>query len=576
MKIIKNNYIRNFFIMLLEYKGKHIIAMIFSLIHSGLVLLQPIILMNIIDKGIMNLDLSVIIHYSLIYMLVVLLQNIINIITTYLYSLIGKRFINNLRYKLIKHIEMQSGCFHTNIETGELYTVFNNDIDNIEEVASSLIFDIFSDILISIFMCAFLVYLQPDLFLIIILLQPIMYVTQKKYNRISNNLAVNIRNVLGDISKNVQEFISLVPQFIKLNALEYFWRKYRKDAEEYTKKSIKLDFVYSKSMSIASVISNMTMCIIFGYGGYKIVLGTMSIGGLISFNQYSQKLFMPLLKIVQYNIRLKKTIVSINKVYGLLDRNNKIIREKPYYDSGIMKGSISFKNVKFSYDNKKNVYNELNLDIIPFTFNGIVGESGEGKSTVINLLMRLWDTEKGEILIDGINIRRYDINALRKKIALVTQEPFLVNDSILNNLVIQNPEISMTAIIDAVKRAGIYNFIMALPEKFNTQVGENGVKLSGGQKQRIAIARVLLQNAPIVILDEATSALDNNTENYITEEFYKALKGKTVIVISHRFCLIKKCSQINVMKNGRIIEYGTHDYLISKGGEYTQLYNKNL
>lgn len=408
------------------------------------------------------------------------------------------------------------------------------------------------------------------------LLQPIMYFTQKKYNKLSNELAIKIRRILGNISKNVQEFISHISQFIKLNAQEYFWEKYGKEAQEYTENSIKLDLIFSKSMSAASIISNMTMCIIFGYGGYKIVLGTMSMGGLISYSQYSQKLFMPLQKITQYNIKLKKTVVSINKVYGILGHTEEIVRDKPYYDKEITKGEINFKDVYFSYDNKQYVYKGLDLNIIPGTFNGIVGESGTGKSTIINLLMRLWDVDRGEIIVDGINIRQYQINLLRKGISLVTQDPFLVNDSIINNLTMLDPEVSDKDVIEASEQAGIYDFIVSLPEKFDTKVGENGVKLSGGQKQRIAIARVLLQKTPIVILDEVTAALDNSLEDYIVEKFYKALKGKTVIIISHRLPLIKNCERINVIKDGKIIEYGTHDYLILKKGEYNRLYSKNL
>lgn len=576
MKIIKNENIRCFIKMLATYRKKHIIAMVFSFLNSGLVLLQPIILMNIIDQGIMNLDLKIVILGTVIYMVTVLIQNLINIFSTYLYSTIGKSFIYDLRFKLLKHIQNQTGNFQTSIETGELFTVFDNDIDNIEEVASSMIFNIFSDILVSICMCVFLIYLQPDLFLIIILLQPIMYFTQKRYNKLSNELAIKIRRILGEISKNVQEFISHISQFIKLNAQEYFWNKYEKEAQEYTENSIKLDLIFSKSMSAANIISNMTMCIIFGYGGYKIVLGTMSIGGLISYNQYSQKLFMPLHKIIQYNIKLKKTVVSINKVYGILGQTEEIVRDKPYYDKEITKGEINFKDVYFSYDNKQYVYRGLDLNIIPGTFNGIVGGSGTGKSTIINLLMRLWDVDRGEIIVDGINIRQYQIGLLRSGISLVTQEPFLVNDSIFNNLTMLDPEVSEKDVIEASEQAGIYDFIASLPEKFDTKVGENGVKLSGGQKQRIAIARVLLKKTPIVILDEATAALDNSLEDYIVEKFYKALRGKTVIMISHRLSLIKNCERINVIKDGKIIEYGTHDYLISINGEYTRLYSKSL
>ena len=573
MKVIKNKNVKSFLHMLAGYKKKHIIALIFSIANSALIIFQPIVLMHIIDDGIMQKNLRNILVYISIYLGVVILQNIVNIIATYSYSSIGKSFIYDLRIKLLKHVQSQSGYVQTNFETGELFTIFDNDIDNIEEASSNLIFSIFSDILVSGCMCAVLLYLQPDLFLIIVLLQPIMFITQKKYKQTSHKVTVRIRGILGDISKSVQEFFSQITNFLKMNATSYFWSRYEKNAKDYLKYSVKLDFVFAKSMSVANFISCLTMCVIFGYGGYKIILGTMSIGGLISFNQYSQKIFSPLLKFVQYNIQLRKTLVSIDKIYGTLEQSQEIKCTLPYYEGNITMGAVTFKDVYFSYDGKKNVYQGLNLDIIPEKFNGIVGESGEGKSTIINLLMRLWDVQQGSILLDGVDIRHYKLDVLRGSIALVTQDPFLVNDTIRNNLTLLE-DIGEEEIIKAAKQAGIYDFIVSLPDGFDTEVGENGIKLSGGQKQRIAIARILLKNAPIVILDEATAALDNNTEEYIIDKFYEALQGKTVVIISHRLSIIKNCVNINVLSQGRVVESGTHDELISLAGHYKQLYDK--
>lgn len=575
MKIKKNRNINSFLHMLATYKKKHIIAMFFSIVQSVLMLFQPIVLMNIIDKGIMQKDLKEIAFYICIYLGVVVLQNIVNIVATYLYSSVGKCFIHDLRVKLLKHIQKQSGNAQSNFETGELFAIFDNDIDNMEEAASNLMFSIFSDILVSICMCIFLLYLQADLFFIIVLLQPIMFVIQKKYKQSSHKVAIKIRELLGEISKNVQEFFAHITDFVKLNAASYFWNKYEKNAKEYLENSVKLDLIFAKSMSVADFISCLTMCTIFGYGGYKIVIGKMSIGGLISFNQYALKLFSPILKITQYNIQLRKTMVSIDKVFGLLGKQEEVTNEPIGCEKEIVEGNIKFKDVYFSYDGKRNIYQGLNLNIIPGEFNGIVGESGEGKSTIINLLMRLWDVQQGAIIVDGLNIKRYSLDRLRKSIALVTQEPFLVNDTIRNNMTLLE-SVSEEDVIMAAKQSGIYDFIISLPNGFNTRVGENGVKLSGGQKQRIAIARILLRNTPIVILDEATAALDNNTEEYIIDKFYETLKGRTVIIISHRLSIIKNCAYINVLRNGSIVESGSHEELLLLEGYYKQLYDKIL
>lgn len=556
----------------MRFRLQHLLGMILSLANSALLLLQPIVLMKIIDEGITASNIVVLVKYITIFLSLVVLQNICEYIKTYIYSFIGKQFIYELRIKVLKHIEKMSGQFFVNTNAGELFTIFDDDIDNIEQLASNMIFTFISDILVSVIMCIYLCWLQPELFFIILISQPIMFYIQKRINKKTNLLSFALRDILGQIVKEVQEYLTSVMQFIKMNAKQVFWSNYNKSGSEYTQKSLQLDMSYGKSVALGSVISAIVVCVIFGYGGYKVVTGELTIGGLITFNQYSQKLFQPIISIAQNSTYLKRILVSFDKVFNLLRNDSELVEARPIYNDQIVNGDIRFYNVKFGYDDNRIVYDKLNLHFANNMFTGIVGRSGEGKTTIINLLLRLWDVKEGCIEIDGVNLKNYNIEKLRDSISVVTQDVFLLNDTIKNNLTLLDKNISMREIEEITKKLDLYDFIQNSPEGFETIVGDNGIKLSGGQKQRISIARVLLKNNPVIIFDEATASLDNNAQEEIIKLIFEYLKNKTVIIIAHRLKVVKECDNIIVIDNGRMIESGTHDLLMKKEGLYYNLY----
>ena len=556
----------------MRFRLQHLLGMILSLANSALLLLQPIVLMKIIDEGITASNIVVLVKYITIFLSLVVLQNICEYIKTYIYSFIGKQFIYELRIKVLKHIEKMSGQFFVNTNAGELFTIFDDDIDNIEQLASNMIFTFISDILVSVIMCIYLCWLQPELFFIILISQPIMFYIQKRINKKTNLLSFALRDILGQIVKEVQEYLTSVMQFIKMNAKQVFWSNYNKSGSEYTQKSLQLDMSYGKSVALGSVISAIVVCVIFGYGGYKVVTGELTIGGLITFNQYSQKLFQPIISIAQNSTYLKRILVSFDKVFNLLRNDSELVEARPIYNDQIVNGDIRFYNVKFGYDDNRIVYDKLNLHFANNMFTGIVGRSGEGKTTIINLLLRLWDVKEGCIEIDGVNLKNYNIEKLRDSISVVTQDVFLLNDTIKNNLTLLDKNISMIEIEEITKKLDLYDFIQNSPEGFETIVGDNGIKLSGGQKQRISIARVLLKNNPVIIFDEATASLDNNAQEEIIKLIFEYLKNKTVIIIAHRLKVVKECDNIIVIDNGRMIESGTHDLLMKKEGLYYNLY----
>ena len=300
----------------------------------------------------------------------------------------------------------------------------------------------------------------------------------------------------------------------------------------------------------------------------------MSIGDLIAFQQYTGMLIGPCISIIRSNTRIQQSLVSINRIFSILDEpitiqnDNKGKKFKESFD-----GDILFDGVDFSYNEDKTLDN-INIKFEKGKTTALVGSSGYGKSTIVNLLFRLWDIDKGKIMVDNIDIKDYNLKSLRKNISIVTQDLLLFDDSILNNLTLGNKNISKEYVKDICNRVDIYNFINELPNGFDTIIGEKGVKLSGGQKQRVAIARALISKSSIVIFDEATSALDNISQKTILENINDLLENKTVIVIAHRLSTIKNADKIYVIDKGKVIESGSHEELILNESTYYSLVNE--
>lgn len=556
-----------------KYKKQHVFAMIFMVIGTLLALLLPYITMKIIDTAIKEKDIALLIKLALLTLGVSLLQGGSKLLSDYIYSLIGKRMVVDLRIKIVTHLQKLSGKYYTNTQTGELIARVQSDVANVEEVATKMLFSVISDVLLSIGMLVFLIGLQFDLLIISLLLQPLMFFIQNRFNRKTAITAMESRNVFGELSILIQELFSAMMHFTVLNARKYFFKKYIPIEKNYIKKNIRLEMLFSSSMVGMNIISTLITITVLGYGGYKVILGTLTIGGLIAFNLYSQRLLVPIMRIAQLNMKFQQTFISINRIFEILDEPVEIKQENKSYKPVELSGKIEFKDVAFSYDNSSLIKN-LNLQFEPGRVTAIVGTSGAGKTTISNLILRLWDVQDGKILIDGRDIKEYNLIYLRKNISLVSQDVFLLNDTVYNNIALSG-NITMEEVIKAAKNADIYDFIQSLPKKFDTIVGERGMKLSGGQKQRISIARAIIRNSPIIILDEATSSLDNISEKSVQENLGEFLKDKTTIVIAHRLSTIENADKIYVLENGSVLESGRHNKLLDLKGIYYDLYLKN-
>lgn len=559
---------------ILRYKKRHFIAALFMLIQALLVIVKPYILMQLIDKIIPQKDLERLIQTIILYVAVIIVENISTLISEYMYAVIGKNIVNDLRGEIVTHIQKMSGKYFCSMDSGELLTTVNEDVATVEDFATTMIFSIISDIVTAVIMFVFLCRLQLDLLIAAVILQPVIFYLQRLFNGKINKNVSDLRNTYGKYTSVVDEFFNDTMSFVNQNAKDFFTKKYNQVANEFLKIGIKLQLNFAKSKISTRILSGLITVIILGYGGYKVMIGAMTIGALVTFNSYAQQLISPVFRIAQLKMNLQETQIALQRIIKVLEEPIEIEDDENGYIPEELKGNIEFKDVVFGYTEDKNVLNGLNITFGNNRTSAIVGSSGGGKTTIVSLLFRLWDIKEGTILLDDVDIRKYNLSYLRKQISIVSQDVYIFNDTIHNNLVLENKDITMAEVINVTKQIGIYDFIMTLPEQFESSVGQRGITLSGGQKQRISIARALLKNAPIVILDEATSALDNLSEGLIKNEFVNIFKDKTVLMIAHRLSSIEDADIIYVLKDGKVVEQGNQTELMSKHAIYYSMYIK--
>lgn len=410
------------------------------------------------------------------------------------------------------------------------------------------------------------------MFFLVIL--PLMILNQRHY---INKINVSYKNCRENISVSnsvLQEFFAQIMDIVALNADSFFINKIAKKLKIVETSYVNYGLIcYLRSFAI-QIFSLFTFVAILCIGGMGVIESTITVGGLIAIVENYQKIMTPFIRVSDFLASYQECSVSLNRINRLLNQKKDENYQIDYDIEQV--NAIAFQEVSFFYEEGKNVLNNVSMKFEYGKVTALVGESGSGKTTIGNLLLRLWQPQEGNIYIDDKEITNFTVKSIREKISIVSQNVVLFDDTILNNIRLQNTSISEDEIWKMCKTCGIYDFIKGLPEGLETMVGERGVKLSGGQKQRIEIVRALLKNTPIILFDEATSALDNNTENIIQNAIDQIKDNHIVIVIAHRLSTIQNADKIYVIQDGMIIEEGKHEQLIEKNGKYASLYNREL
>lgn len=487
-------------------------------------------------------------------------------------SVIGQRIICDLQNRLFSHLmKLDLNFYHRN-SSGELISRFTNDIMLMRYSVSNVIVGLGKDLTSLIVLIAIMFYRDWMLASIAFFLLPSIVLPISKISRRMRKVTYNTQDEFGKITSQLSQIFQGM-RVVKTYGMEPYEISRVESATERVYQLItKATRIRATTSPIIEVLGGLTTTLIIAYGGWQVLKGTRTAGEFISFTGALLLCYDPLKRLGNLNTSLQEGLSAAQRVFETIDTQPLIVNKntaKPITD---IQGRLTFKNVSFTYPNGTSALSDINLSVSQGKSIALVGSSGSGKSTFINLIPRFYDITDGEILIDDVSIQDITVDSLRSHIALVSQEITLFDDTIRNNIAYGRFGAGDQDIIDAATSAAAHDFIMKLPKGYDTIVGENGVMLSGGQRQRIAIARAMLKNAPILLLDEATSALDTHSERHVQGALEALMQGKTTIIVAHRLSTIINVDTIYVMDQGRIVEVGNHETLIKKNGHYAELW----
>ena len=556
------------------YKWTFYFVALAAILLSVFGVLRPYLLQMTIDEGIVPQDIDVVFFYVALMAGILLLEVLFQFCFIYFANLLGQDVVRDLRVDLFQHMLQFKMKYFDKSAVGRLVTRAVSDIETISSIFSQGLFMIISDLLKMLVVLGFMFSQSWRLTLLVLVVLPfILYATRIFQIKMKSAFEV-VRAEVANLNTFVQERITgmKIVQLFSREQTEY--QKFQEINDKHRKGWIRTVWYNSIFFPIAEMSTSVTIGLLVWYGGLRVMEGSeaITLGVIVAFIQLTQMLFTPLRQIADKFNTLQMGMVAANRVFGILD-TKATIPDNGTIEVEHLKGEISFDNVRFGYVENEEVLKGISFQALPGETIAIVGATGAGKSTVINLLNRSYEISGGKILIDGINIEEMTLRSLRAQIAIVLQDVFLFADTIANNISLNDPDISEEEIIAAAKEIGVHDFISSLPGGYQYNVKERGVMLSSGQRQLIAFLRAYVSNPSILVLDEATSSIDTYSEQLIQKATDKVTRGRTSIVIAHRLATVKKADKILVMEAGKIVEEGNHEELLKKeGGYYKNLY----
>jgi ATP-binding cassette subfamily B multidrug efflux pump len=556
------------------YKKRYYGVILFAFTLALFASLRPLLLQLTIDKYIRTGSEKGLLNYALIMGMLLLLEVLSQFYFVYWANWLGQDIIKDIRTKLFKHILTFRMKYFDNSPVGMLVTRSVSDIEQIARIFSQGLFMIFSDLLKMIVCLVVMFYMNWQLSMIVVVAMPILVYITRIFQRKMQVAFEEVRTQVNNMNVFVQERVTGMKIVQLFNRENIEFEKFKEINQKHNQAWIKNIFYNSVFFPIADIISSITLGVIILYAGMQIINGNpfSTFGQMGAYTMFIGMLFNPLRQIADKFNEMQMGMIAANRVFDILD-SDVDVQDNGTKIAQHFKGNIRFEDVRFSYIPNEEVLKGINLKVNAGETIAIVGATGAGKSTIINLLNRFYEIDSGAIYIDDQNINGFQLESLRRQIAIVLQDVFLFADTIHNNITLNNPDISREDVINAAKEIGVHKFIKSLPGGYDYDVKERGVMLSSGQRQLIAFLRAYVSNPSILILDEATSSIDTYSEELIQRATETITKGRTSIVIAHRLATIINADKIIVMDKGQIVEEGSHFQLLSKAnGYYKNLY----
>ena len=543
-----------------------------SVLTAGLEISFPMIVRYILEDILPAGDMVRLVHTAAVLFILYVVCLCSSFCVSYFGRSMGTHIENDLRCRLFSHIESMSFSFFDNAKTGQLLSRIISDISEIGD----LVFQMPNLIMVCLItMCGsafFLFYINWQLAIFVLFLIFLKTAGTMILNRRMKETFRTAREKMGLVSSQAMESLNAI-RLVQSFCNEAVELKKFVAASDKLRRAQQRTFMFEAYLTSSVIFfSNLTNLVIIAAGSFFIMLGVMSLGDLVAFLMYLMVFIRPIMQLTMLTERYQRGLAGYRRYEELMAIEPDVADKTDAVEAGVIEGRVAFEDVSFSYNGKDLVLRRFSLDIPRGKTVAIVGPTGAGKSSVASLLLRFYDIQSGRITLDGRDIRQYTLSSLRRSIGIVQQDVFLFSDSIRENIAYGRPDATEQEIIEAAKLADAHEFIMKLPDGYDSAIGERGVKLSGGQKQRLAIARVFLKNPPVLILDEATSALDNETERKIQQALQDLSHNRTTLVIAHRLATIRHADRIVVLTKEGICEQGTHGELMERKGLYYELY----
>lgn len=566
-----NNY-KRLLLYAKPYSGRLMLAFLFTSVAAAGNLFVPWILKDVIDKVLMNKDIFLLNTIAVTIVIVFFIRGICFYAQTYLMSYVGQKVIIDIREAVYRKLQFLSLGYFEKRQTGTIMSYVTNDVGALQGSIIESATDFVTEMSILIGSLALMFNLHWKLSLLTLITMPLVAKAMDLFGKKLKRTSGIMQERAADITAVLQETISSVRVIKSFVREEYEIARFVKENYANFRAQMKNAQVMATLTPVIELIAAIGVTFLIWYGGFEVINGNLTAGALIAFLVYATNLANPIKRLSRIYGNIQKAMAAAERVFSVLDEKTDIVEKDNATELKAVIGKVDFKAVTFKYNENEVILKDINLEVKAGQMVAIVGPSGAGKTTIVNLLPRFYDPVAGNIYIDDVNIADVTLASLREKIGIVPQETVLFNGSIYDNILYGDLTATTEEVMAAAKAANAHDFIMQMADQYQTQIGERGSKLSGGQRQRIAIARAILKNPRILILDEATSALDTESEKLVQDALDKLMVGRTSFVIAHRLSTILQADMIIVMEKGQIVEQGSHEELLKLDGLYSGLY----